>query len=295
MAVAAGGRYVHGVAGVHMRRSSLGQTQVDGKKDHNFVTALARGLELLRCFGDAAEYLGNAELAKRTQIPRPTVSRLTATLTQLGYLIYLPHLERYRLGPRVLDLGYRYLASEGVGAIARPFMQELADATDCFIAIGVAEGIQITYTQTCQGPGPLILRMGTGSRVPIAHTSIGRAFLAALTPEQRQPYYARIQADNPSEWPRIERSLQAAYEDYEQYGFCLTEGEWTRDISGVGVPLVLENGYRVVAFNCSGSALRLTQRIMIENLGPRLRDMVDQVRQLVEGADSERADRSTTA
>ncbi|MES1926980.1 IclR family transcriptional regulator [Salinisphaera sp. T31B1] len=252
-------------------------------KGHNFVTALARGLELLRCFGDASEYLGNAELALRTDIPRPTVSRLTATLTQLGYLIYMPQLEKYRLGPRVLDLGYRYLASEGVGSIARPFMQELADATDCMIALGVPEGSQITYTQTCQGPGPLILRLQVGSRVPMAHSAMGRSFLAATPPAQRKPYYELIEADNPSDWPAIRESLEQAYADYAQYGFCMTVGEWSRDISGVGVPLVLENGQRVVSFNCGGAALRLTREVMVENLGPRLKAVVDQVRELVVG------------
>ncbi|AWN16886.1 IclR family transcriptional regulator [Salinisphaera sp. LB1] len=258
---------------------------MDGKKDPNFVTALARGLELMRCYGDAAEYLGNAELAARTGIPRPTVSRLTATLTQLGYLIYVPHLERYRLGPRVLGLGYRYLASEGVSNIARPFMQELADATDCFIALGVAECTQMTYTQTCQGPGPLIMRMGTGSRVPMAYTAIGRAFLAALPADQRRTYCELIQRDDPSAWPHIERALDRADREYEQYGFCVAESEWTRDVSGVGVPLLLENGRRVVAFNCSGSSLRLSYQILTENLGPRLRAMVAQVRELIEGGD----------
>jgi len=128
-------------------------------KDRNFVTALARGLDILRCFGPSDEYLGNAELAKRTNIPRPTVSRMTATLTQLGYLRYVPQLEKYRLGPGVLDLGYRYLASEGVRELARPFMQELADATDCMVAIGAPDGAQVTYIQVCQGNGPLVLRL----------------------------------------------------------------------------------------------------------------------------------------
>ena len=68
------------------------------EKDRNFVTALARGLELLRAFGTGEEYLGNAELSNRTHIPRPTVSRLTYTLTQLGYLQHNRHLEKYRLG-----------------------------------------------------------------------------------------------------------------------------------------------------------------------------------------------------
>lgn len=267
-----------------MRRKNLDPESPDGQKNHNFVTALARGLELLRCFGDAAEYLGNAELAKRTSIPRPTVSRMTATLTQLGYLIYMPHLERYRLGPRVLDLGYRYLASEGVRDIARPFMQELADATDCFIAMGAPDGAEMCYIQCCQGPGPLILRMSVGSRVPMAYTAIGHAFLAAIEPEQREPYYDLLQANHASDWPRIKASLDRAYQDYASYGFCMTEGDWNREISGVAVPMHIENGERVVVINCAGSSLRLSRRIMTENLGPRVKYLVAQVGEMLEGA-----------
>lgn len=266
-----------------MRRRSIGESDAGDEKDHNFVTALARGLELLRCFGPADEYLGNAELAKRTGIPRPTVSRMTATLTQLGYLIYVPDLERYRLGPAVLDLGYRYLASEGVRDIARPFMQELADATDCLIAIGAPDGAQITYIQTCQGPGPLVLRMTIGSRVPMAKSSIGRGYLAALTPAEREPYYALIRAEDPQAWPAIEHELEAAYDDYARYGFCVSAGEWNPDVAGVGVPMRLEKGSRIVPFNCGGSSLRLSRQIMIDNVGPRLKLMVGKIQQMVDG------------
>ena len=267
-----------------MRRMNPGKTQPDDTKNHSHVTALARGLELMRCFGGAAEYLGNGELASRTGIPRPTVSRLTATLTQLGYLVYADHLERYRLGPGVLDLGYRYLAGEGVGNIARPLMQELANATDCFIGMGVAEGTDIVYTTICQGQGPLIMRTSVGMRVGIARSAVGRAYLAALSPAPRELRHEFLRNDAPDAWPGIERGLQRAYADYQEHGFCVSEGEWNRDISAVGVPLSLEDGHRVVAFNCSGSSLRLTGRILAENLGPRLRDMVDHVRVLVRGA-----------
>jgi len=53
----------------------------------------------------------------------------------------------------------------------------------------------------------------------------------------------------------------------------------------VGVPLVLENGQRVMSFNCGGASQRLTRDVMIENLGPRLKQVVEQVRQLVVGGD----------
>lgn len=59
-------------------------------KDRQFVTALARGLELLRCFTPSESVLGNQELARKTGLPKPTITRMTHTLTRLGYLKYLP-------------------------------------------------------------------------------------------------------------------------------------------------------------------------------------------------------------
>ncbi|ROO31441.1 IclR family transcriptional regulator [Salinisphaera japonica] len=264
------------------RKDTSEPAQATGKPPQQ-ISALARGLELLRCFGNGAEYLGNAELADRTGIPRPTVSRITATLTQLGYLLYIADLERYRLGPGVMDLGYRYLASEGVSTLARPFMQELAEATDCMIALGAPEATHITYIQCCQGSGPLILRMQTGSRVPIGLSAMGRALLAGMTPAQRVPYLEAIQRDNPSDWPAIEDSLEAAYAEYAAYGFCTSQAEWSRDISGVGVPLYVEAEQRMLAFNCGGAAQRLTQQVLTDNLGPRLKTLVDQVEALLTG------------
>ena len=137
-------------------------------KDRNFVTALSRGLDILRAFGAGEEYLGNAELSSRTGIPRPTISRLTYTLKLLGYLQHNERLEKYRLGAGVLALGYRYLASMGIRDIARPYMQRLADSTDCAIALGAADRLSMTYVEVCQGGGPLVMRLETGSRIPFA-------------------------------------------------------------------------------------------------------------------------------
>ena len=87
-----------------------------------FVTALARGLEVLSAFraGDGA--LGNLELARRTELPKPTISRITHTLTQLGYLSYNSRLGTYELGGRTLTLSYAALANLDIRRVARPIM-----------------------------------------------------------------------------------------------------------------------------------------------------------------------------
>ena len=105
-------------------------------EDRQFVTALARGLSVMRAFQPGDGILGNGDIAERTGLPKPTVSRLTHTLTRLGYLVHAERLGKYRLGPGVLSLGYSLLANMDIRKIARPYMQELANASGLGIALG---------------------------------------------------------------------------------------------------------------------------------------------------------------
>lgn len=260
----------------------LEDDQDANSKDRNFVTALSRGLDLLRAFGAGEEYLGNAELSSRTGIPRPTISRLTYTLKRLGYLQHNERLEKYRLGAGVLALGYRYLASMGIRDIARPYMQRLADATDCSIALGAADRLSMTYVEVCQGGGPLVMRLETGSRIPMATTAIGRAWLCGISAERRNQMMSDMRQLDPDNWSITEQSIQKSLDDYATYGFCLSEGDWEREVSAVAMPLILGEGSEVMAINCGGSSLRLSHRVLLENLGPRLKDLVEQIKNSLE-------------
>src|SRR5690606_5452262 len=59
------------------------------REDRQFVTALARGLEVLSCFRASNVALGNQDIARLCRLPKSTVSRLTTTLTRLGYLVQM--------------------------------------------------------------------------------------------------------------------------------------------------------------------------------------------------------------
>lgn len=258
--------------------------------DPGFVTALARGLEILRAFGHDDRYLGNGELAKRTGIPKSTVSRLTQTLTALGYLRYVDHLERYQLGPGVLALGYRYLAGNGVRDIAHPHMQALADSTDCSVALGSGDRSEMVYVDVCQGRGPLILRLDVGARIPMPVTSMGRAYIAGLPEAEREALLGRLQTLYGDSWPGLRRGVDESMRYYADHGYCLSEGDWNRDVASAGVPLVLEGGAHILAFNCGGSSLRLTRRVLEHTVGPRLLALVRNVERDLIGAPAQRLD-----
>ena len=92
-------------------RPDAGSAAPGSAGDRHFVTALARGLQLLRCFRPGEEPLGNQQLAERCGLPKSTATRLTYTLTRLGYLHHhtqtghTGHAGRYRPGRAALGMG----------------------------------------------------------------------------------------------------------------------------------------------------------------------------------------------
>jgi DNA-binding IclR family transcriptional regulator len=243
-------------------------------KDRQFVTALARGLEILRAFVPNDGPLGNQEIAQRTGLPKPTVSRLTHTLTRLGYLNYLDRLEKYQLGTAVLSLGYAVLANLGIRMIARPFMQELADYGGASVSLGSRDRLNMVYIEHCRPDTPITLRLDLGSRIPLATTAMGRALLAALPDDERSYLMEHIAEADPKQWPRVRAGIEQGIEDYRTRGFTLSPGDWQPDVHAVGVALKPPDGSPMLALNCGGPAFLYDRKRLVNDLGPRLVNLV---------------------
>lgn len=249
----------------------------DNAKDRQFITALARGLELLRCFRPGEAYLTNNEMAKRTGMPKPTISRITYTLTKLGYLNYSAEHGRYQLGSGVLALSNTLLANLDVRKLARPAMQELAEYAQASVAIGIRERLSMVYIEACRGSAAVTLRRDTGSRIPLATTAMGKAYLCGLPQNERNFLMDHIRLNDEQSWPKIKADIEQSYKDYQDHGFCLSSGIWDANISAVGVPLIDADVAKTVAFNCGGPAFLLPRDLLINDLGPRLVQLVRNV------------------
>ncbi len=251
------------------------------RDDRRFVTALARGLDILRCFSRKDRELGNTEIAARTRLPKPTVSRLTFTLTNLGYLTYSPDTGRYALSVGVLSFSHAYLGNLDVRHIARPLMQQLADEVRATVSLGAPDpsGEHMVFLEICQGAGQMFhISMDVGSRVPHGWTAMGRAFLAALPADRREDRLALYRKATPrAQWDEIQAGIERAVRDYEHFGFCLSVGEWNKDVWAVGVPMASREGDRILAFNCSGPIFDITRQRIISEIGPRLSALRDRV------------------
>lgn len=234
-----------------------------------FVTALARGLEILSAFRIGDGPLGNQELSRRSGLPKPTVSRMTHTLTQLGYLTFDPRTETYELGGRALSLGYAAISNVDIRRVARPIIEEIVERGNVHIALTMRDKLMILAVDTWEGRSLVGLRMPPGARMPIATTAGGKAYLAAVPESEREAVLDQVRSQHGDEWPRIRRSVEDAAREIERRGFCLSLGEWQSDINGAGAAVRLPNG-SVYALALGGPAY-LVQREQLElEFGPLL-------------------------
>ncbi|AVR68501.1 MULTISPECIES: IclR family transcriptional regulator [Pseudomonas aeruginosa group] len=252
------------------------QEEDEELKDRQFVTALARGLELLRCFTPRESLLGNQELARKTGLPKPTVSRLTHTLTRLGYLRHLPQSGKYQLEAGVMSFGYAMLSNLSIRAVARPLMEEMAGYAKAAVAMAARDRLSMVYLDVVHGEANLTMRRQVGSHLSLYRSAIGRACLAALPEDEREFLLGHIRKRHPDDWPEVRKGLERAFRDYADYGFCLSLGEWQRDVNAVGVALRHES-HGLLAFNCGGPSFHLKREKLEDDIGPRLLHMVHNI------------------
>ncbi|HRO60611.1 MAG TPA: IclR family transcriptional regulator, partial [Burkholderiaceae bacterium] len=85
---------------------------------------------------------------------------------------YVPESGKYRLGTGTLAQGAAMLARLDVRQIARPLMQDMADATGALVSLGTRDRLSIIYIESCRGSSIVTLSLDVGSRIPIAATAI---------------------------------------------------------------------------------------------------------------------------
>lgn len=241
---------------------------MEQEKADGGVAALARGLELLRCFSAQAPVLANGELAERAGLPKSTVSRLTRTLVDLGYL--RQDGRAYRVGPSVLALGYAALANLRLRDLARPHMQAFADATQTLVSLATRDRLAMIYLENCRSATNVTLRIPVGTQLPLATTSVGRAFLAGLPAGERAFLLEQLAAREGNGWRTLRPGIEREMTRFAEAGYCLSLGDWKKDTNAAAVPVACPDGSDLLVLSVSGPAFAVTARTLEEDLAPRL-------------------------
>lgn len=245
--------------------------------DRQFSMNLARGMEVLRAFTLADPLLGNREISDRTGLPKPTVSRLTYTLTLLGYLSRVDGLQKYRLGSGVLSLGYPLLANMRVRQIARPIMERVARETGCTVNLGMRDRTNVVYVDTCRVDQGNVYQPDIGSTRPLLSSAIGRALILASPLPERKAILNRLKVEDPQRFTLDKPQWEADQTAFSERGYCYSRGDWRKDIHAVAAPIRQAQREEPLALNCTLSTFRLGKDTLEKLAADRLLDAIQQI------------------
>lgn len=242
-----------------------------------FASTLANGLAVLGCFGQGQTVLGNKDLSEKLGFTRPTVSRLTFTLTGLGYLRRDDSTGKYALGPAVLSLGYPLLSQMVIRQVAAPEMLELSKIAHGPVSIGMRDRLQVVYIETVHGAETNFTNPGIGSTRPLLRTAMGRALLSAHTEVDRARILDRLKELHREDWRKFAGTVSKAGHEIAQKGFCTVIGDWQPNLAAVAVPLRANCNGVPLAFNLTLPTYETSEASLNQHFGPRLVNLVRNV------------------
>jgi DNA-binding IclR family transcriptional regulator len=235
--------------------------------------SLERGVEVIRAFRPGASVLGNGEIAERTGLSRSTVTRLTQTLVGCGLLQPEPGTRAYRLAPALLSFAHAMRSGSQILALVAPLMREVSEKHKVNVGLATSDGDEMLYLESIRyNRRPSHRTVVSGQRVPMALTSLGRAYLAVAPEAHRKQLLTHFKALRKGPWETLAREIDQARDAVMTQGYC--HASWQPEVLALACPLVYGESIYVINVSVSSSAPLDT---LIDELAPVLTSLKRQV------------------
>lgn len=201
------------------------------------IQVVSRAFDVLRCFEGHEVRLGNLEIARRCGLPRSTVSRLTHTLTRMGQLVYLPQDQKYRLGPSALAMSTSMMRGLQFRSLIKMKLQEVAERVPGTVGFVIPDRFHMVYLEYARAYNAISLNSTTGTRISIARTAGGHAYVAALSDSEKQVLLTEMEREIPSDAQHLRPVLDSDTRSLQEHGYVISRELWNPHISGIAAPI----------------------------------------------------------
>ena len=242
------------------------------RNDPRMATTLARGLSVLRAFRTTDNGLTNAELAARCGLPKSTISRLTWTLRELGYLTRAEGEDRFRPGPSLVAVGHVAASSLSFIEPAEGLMNELATQSGTLVLLAVRNFDRMIVVRTWKPTNVYSRWMEVGHRLPLQQRSTAMAFAGALSPAEFAEIDHKLQPLGNHRL--LPEEYQQARAELAERGFILNPGGSapTKTYRSVSVPFRAAELDEPVVFSCGAPISEGSVAQFEHEVGPKLRE-----------------------
>ena len=227
-----------------------------GQYGPEYLQSLARGISVLSVLGEGGPRgLTLSEAAAATGLARATARRSLLTSVRQGYVE--TDGARFKILPRVLELGYARLVRLSLGELAQPHLEQVARTVHESASMAVLDGEDVRYVARAAAGRIMSVDIMIGTRLPAFATSMGRVLLADLPRSGRRRFLeqARIRPltrYTVTELPELLRVLEGVAAS----GYALVDQELEEGLRSMAVPVRDPSGEAVAAVNVSMHAAR---------------------------------------
>jgi len=226
--------------------------------DPNFMTSLARGLAVIQAFSQRRHHLTISQVSTTTGLSRAAVRRCLYTLSKLGFAGSDDN-RHFFLRPRILALGHSYISSMPLATAAQPVLEHISHLLHESCSIATLDGVEIVYIARANVTRIMSIDLGVGSRLPAFCTSMGRAILANLPPEELESVLARIEFKRYTERTITNPAkLTQALRQIRRDGYSIIDQELEHGLRSMAVPIQNPSGKVVAALNIGAHAQRVS-------------------------------------
>ncbi|NYT71942.1 helix-turn-helix domain-containing protein [Halomonas sp. QX-2] len=254
------------------------QEEMLSEDSRDFVTALASGLEVIQAFDHEHPRMTLSEVATRTGMNRAKARRFLLTLHALGYV---RKQQRYfELAPRVLQLGYAFLSANNYRDVIQQHLEDITAETGESSSLGVLDGNDVIYVARSAAKHRLMaITLSVGTRLPAAHTSMGRMLLAQLSDTDLDHFLASVALESYTDKTVTDVSeLRNQIIKARQQGYAISDQELDSGLRSIAVPVYDAKQHLMGAINISTNAARVDLDTLINVYLPVLQNKVAQVR-----------------
>jgi len=251
--------------------------------DPDFMLSLARGLAVIRAFGDGKPQLSIREIALATGVSRAAARRCLHTLITLGYATGTDGV--YELTPATLSLASNYLGATSIARLAQPVLERVSSQLHESSSVAVLDGDDIVYIARAAVRRILSIGLAVGSRLPAASTSLGRVLIAHLDDPARARVVARAKLVRLTPRTIVDKSdLRVELDRIKAQGYAIVDQELELGLRSMAVPIVGPGRRVLAAMNVGVSAGRADKQTLLREFLPVLQQAAADVGTASRGA-----------
>lgn len=227
--------------------------------DNGKHNAIEKALAILGLFAFNNQELGTLEISRELGYHKATTSRTLILLAEYGFLEQNERNRKYRLGPRIVNLGLVVTRSlkHNLIQIATPYLEDLRNRIQETVVLEVLSGKRTITAYIAEGPSIVQLGGQVGDLMPSFVTSGLKAILACSSPSEWEEFIEQGLVQRTPNSITDPDLFRKHLEQTRISGIAVDNGEHDIELHAVSAPVFNIEGKPVAAVNAVGLARRI--------------------------------------